>query len=186
MVVSLIEDLKVANSKLAIDTWNRERLWKIVRGLPLDSRISLLGVVPRPIEVIATTAEEIRVLLNFLALREHTTGDAGTGLLDLLPKLERNRLGPAIHALIEPGLPVAQTTATYLSRHPDPGFNAIVSQNLAARYTVLRGEFPDEPEQLFFALIRWVQSGKPDDLRFFWAAVGIVSHYFELCDIFES
>jgi hypothetical protein len=81
---------------------------------------------------------------------------------------------------------VAQTTANYLARHPDPGFSGIVSQSFAARYVELRGQFTDEPEQLFFSLIRWVQAGKPDDPRFFWAAVGIVSHYFELCDIFES
>lgn len=186
MVVSLIEDLKVAHPELTIDSWNRERLWMIVRNLPPEARSSLLGPIPRPGDVISTTAEEIRVLLAFLARTEHPAHDAGTSLLDLLPKLAHNRLGPDIHKLIEPGLLVAQTTAIYLAGHPDPGFSAIVSQSLASRYQELRGQFADEPEQLFFALIRWVQAGKPDDPRFFWAAVGIVSHYFELCDIFES
>lgn len=186
MVVSLIEDLKVARPDLTIDTWNRERLWTVVRNLTPEARNAILGPVPRPSDILSTTAEEIRVLLSFLARTVHPSPDAGTSLLDLLPKLAHNRLGPAIHSLIEPSLPVAQTTARYLSRHPDPGFSATVSQNLATRYRGLLGEYPDEPEQLFFALIRWVQAGRPDDLRFFWAAVGIVSHYFELCDIFES
>lgn len=186
MVVSLIEDMKDAHPGVAIDSWNREQLWRIVRRLTPEARNSVLGPVPRPSDVISTTAEEIRVLLAYLARNDHTIDDAGTSLLDLLPKLAHNQLGPSIHALIEPGLPVAQTTASYLTRHPDPGFSAIVSQCLAARYLELRGQFADEPEQLFFALIRWVQAGKPDDPRYFWAAVGIVSHYFELCDIFES
>mgnify|MGYP001478871018 CR=1 FL=1 len=186
MVVSLIENMKVAHPGLTIDTWNRERLWSIVRSLTPEARNAVLGPVPRPGDILSTTAEEIRVLLGFLARVEHSAQDAGTSLLDLLPKLAHNRLGPAIRDLIEPGLPVAQTTARYLSRHPDPGFSATVSQSLAERYRKLVGEYPDEPEQLFFALIRWVQAGKSDDLRFFWAAVGIVSHYFELCDIFES
>ena len=186
MVVSLIEDLKMAHPELTIDSWNRERLWHIVRSLTPEARNSLLGPVPRPGDVISTTAEEVRVLLNYLVRIDHPPQDAGTSLLDLLPKLAHNRLGPAIHSLIEPGLPVAQTTANYLARHPDPGFSGIVSQSFAARYVELRGQFTDEPEQLFFSLIRWVQAGKPDDPRFFWAAVGIVSHYFELCDIFES
>lgn len=186
MVVNLVEELKAAHPDLAIDTWNRSRLWNIVRSLPPDARNALLGPVPRPCDVIATTAEEIRVLLSFLARNDDPPPDSGTRLLDLLPKLDHNRLGPSIHALIEPGLPIARTTAGYLARHPDPAFSGEVSQSLAARYLELRGQFADEPEQLFFALIRWVQAGRPDDLRFFWAAVGIVSHYFELCDIFES
>lgn len=137
MVVSRIEELKNAHPDLVIETWNRETLWKIVRNLPFDSRSSLLGVVPQPGAVITTTAEEIRVLLAFLARREHPLLDAGTRLLDLLPKLERNRLGPAIHQLIEPSLPLAQITSNYLSRHPDPDFSAVVSQNLAGRYIEL-------------------------------------------------
>lgn len=186
MVVSLIEELKAAHPTLKIDSWNRERLWMIVRSLPPEARNSLLGPVPRPGDVISTTAEEIRVLLAFLARTDHTAHDAGTGLLDLLPKLAHNRLGPDIHKLIEPGLLVAKTTAIYLAGHPDPGFSAIISQSLASRYQELRNQFADEPDQLFFKLILWVQAGKPDDPRYFWAAVGIVSHYFELCDIFES
>ena len=186
MAVSLIEELKAAHPELTIDSWNRERLWSIVRSLTSEARNSLLGPVPRPGDVISTTAEEVRVLLAYLARTDHPPQDSGTSLLDLLPKLAHNRLGPTIHALIEPGLPVAQTTAIYLARHHDPEFSGLVSQSLAARYLEIRGHFADEPEQLFFSLIRWVQAGKPDDPRFFWAAVGIVSHYFELCDIFES
>ncbi len=186
MAVSLIEELKAAHSGLTIDSWNRERLWDIVRSLTPEARNSLLGPVPRPGDVISTTADEIRVLLAYLARADHPPLDSGTSLLDLLPKLAHNRLGQSIHRLIEPGLPVAQTTAIYLAGHPDPGFSGVISQSLAARYLVLRGQFADEPEQLFFSLIKWVQAGKPDDPRYFWAAVGIVSHYFELCDIFES
>lgn len=186
MVVSLIEDLKAAHPDLLIESWNRQRLWEIVRALPAESRCALLGPVPRPGDVMDTTAEEIRVLLGYLARAEHPASDAGTGLLDLRPKLQHNRLGPAIHALLETGLPVAQTTATYLSRHPDPAFSATVSQNLSTRYLDFRDHYPDEPDSVFFALIRWTQSGRPDDPRYFWAAVGIVCHYFELCDIFDS
>lgn len=186
MVVSLIEDLKMAHPELAIDSWNRERLWSIVRSLTSEARNSLLGPVPRPADVISTTADEIRVLLGHLVRKEHASFDAGTALLDLLPKLTHNHLGPSIHAFVERGLPVAKTTANYLSRHPDPDFSALVSRSLAARYLELRNQFEAQPEQLFFSLIGWVQSSNPNDPRFFWAAVGIVSHYFELCDIFES
>lgn len=186
MVVSLIEDLKIAYPGITIETWNREILWGIVRNLEPEARNAILGAVPRPSDVLSTTAEEVRVLLSYLARTEHPPQDAGIRLLDLMPKLAHNRLGHAIHALIEPGLPIAQTTATYLSRHPDPGFSSLVSQSLAARYVELRSEIVDDPEQQFFGLISWVQSAKPHDPHFFWAAVGIVAHYFELCDIFES
>ena len=52
--------------------------------------------------------EEVRVLLAYLVRIDHPPQDAGTTLLDLLPKLAHNRLGPTIHSLIEPGLPVAR------------------------------------------------------------------------------
>ena len=185
-VVSLIEDFRSEHKDITIDTWNHERLWQIVRSLSPEARSTILGAVPAVSDVTTTTAEEIRVLLGFLARQPHTPSDSGTQLLDLIPKLDLNQLGPATRSFIEVGLPVAHTVADYLSRHPDPGFSSIISQSLADRYQTLRSEHPDDPDQIFYSLIRWTQAGKPDDQHFFWAAVGIVAHYFELCDIFES
>lgn len=155
----------------------------------MADRNSLLEPVPALAAVVNTTAAEVQTLLNYVARIDQPIRDSGTNLLDLLPKLERNRLGPAIHGLVEPGLTVARVVADYIVRHPDPEFNAAISQSLANRYSQVATEHPDDPEQVFFVLIRWVQSGTPetaDHPRYFWAAVGIVSHYFELCDIFES
>jgi hypothetical protein len=185
-VVSLIEDLRSAHPDLTIDTWNHERLWQIVRNLSAEARSAILGAVPSVSEVITTTAEEIHVLLGYLARQQHTPSDSGTQLLDLIPKLDFNQLGVSTRGFIELGLPVAHTVADYLSRHPDPGFSSIISQSLAERYRTLRSEHPADSDHIFYSLIRWTQAGKPDDLHFFWAAVGIVAHYFELCDIFES
>ncbi len=185
-VVSLIEDLRIAHPNLSIETWNHERLWQIVRDLSSEARSAILGAVPSVSDVISTTAEEIRVLLGYLARQQYGPCDSGTQLLDLVPKLELNQLGTSTRSFIELGLPVAHTVADYLSRHPDPGFTSIISQSLADRYQALRSEHPSDPDQIFYLLIRWTQAGKPDDRHFFGAAVGIVAHYFELCDIFES
>lgn len=185
-VLSAIEDLRISHPSLSIDTWNHERLWQIVRELPLEARSALLGAVPSISDVTTTTAEEIRVLLGYLARQHHAPSDSGTQLLDLIPKLDLNQLGSSTRGLISLGLPVANTVANYLSHHPDPSFSSIISQSLADRYRILRSEHSIDSDQIFYSLIRWTQAGKPDDLRFFGAAVGIVAHYFELCDIFES
>lgn len=189
MVVSRIEELRAAHPDVTIHTWSREHLWRIVRDLPCADRNALLEPVPMVEDILRTTAAEIQVLLKYLAKTVRPSGDSTTSLLAILSKLELNQLGPDIRAFVEPGLMVASTVGLYLSHHPDPDFNRTVSESLAAKYAELATEHPNDSEQVFFALIRWVQNGEPgyaSQPRYFWGAVGIVSHYFELCDIFES
>ena len=101
-------------------------------------------------------------------------------------KLDKNKLNKRIQVLVRDAMPIAKIVEDYTNRHPDIEYSGIVAQVLSRKYySLLEGESKDA-NSMFFSLIDFVYSTREiDQDKFFWASVGIVSHYFELCDIFE-
>jgi hypothetical protein len=75
----------------------------------------------------------------------------------------------------------------YLARHPDPEYSGHAAQALIEEYQriVADGSVTD-PDQVFWGLVRYTASNDLSDHKGLWAALGIVTHYFELCDVFEK
>jgi hypothetical protein len=67
---------------------------------------------------------------------------------------------------------------------PDPAFSQGIAEDLAREYVRLAAS-TDNPDEVFGNLIDYVLGEHGLELKFFWAAAGIVAHYFELCDVFE-
>ncbi len=188
-IAATLADLQRNHPELRIESWGREDLWEIVKKLPLAHRETLFGVVPRINSVTESGVPEIQVLLKHLHRSGMTSVDSGTRLLDITEKISLNRLGPTIRAFLEPSFTLVGMVEQYLARHPDPEFNRGVSQALVLRYAELEAKHPDEPDRVFFGLILWIQAQAgvhEGDAALFWASTAIVSHYFELCDIFRS
>jgi hypothetical protein len=184
-VVAALADLKAAHPKLAIDHMGRAGLWSIVRGLSLADRESLLGIVPDLSAAPITTAVEIQVLMNYLG-RQPPTGEetASFDLTAIAEKLQRNRLSEAVRNMVMPSVPVAKLVHKFVTGMPDPGFSQAIAFELAGRYKELAAS-TDDPDVIFGSIIEHVLGAHHLEPKFFWAAVGIVTYYFELCDIFE-
>ena len=90
----------------------------------------------------------------------------------------------SVTSLARPALPVAKLVQRFVTSMPDPGFSAVVAAELAARYRELAAS-ADSSDVIFFGLVEYVLGEHPLEPKLFWAAVGIVTHYFELCDVFE-
>jgi hypothetical protein len=184
-VASALADVKIKNHDIEIGHMGRAGLWNIVKSLPPIDRVSLLGVVPDPSDVPITTAAEIQVLMNHLGV--HDSGLMDTDDLELtaiLDKLKKNGLSDAITKTIKPAMPVAKLVRDYVTNMPDPLFSQSIATDLGRRYTQLAASGGD-PNVIFSDLIEYVLGARRLELRFFWAAAGIVTYYFELCDIFE-
>lgn len=184
-VVGELATIKQKNASLTIDHMGREGLWNIVKGLPLADRESLLGIAPDLDEAPRTTAAEIQVLMGHLASNRSMASDTSDlDLTAIAEKLKRNNLSAVVSKTVMPAMPVAKLVREYVTSMPDPAFSQAIANDLATQYVQFAGGGAD-PDVIFGNLVEYVQGDRLGDLKFFWAAAGIVTHYFELCDIFE-
>ncbi len=183
--VAALAELKAANPGLEIASIGRDGLWRIVRDLALADREALLGVVPSQTDAPMTTAAEIQVLVKHLGCRGTASSDTvDLNLTAISEKLQRNRLSEAVTSMVRPAMPVARLVREFVTSMPDPGFSQTIAADLARRYRELAAS-TDDPDKIFGGLVEYVSGEHRAEPRYFWAAAGIIVHYFELCEIFE-
>jgi hypothetical protein len=184
-VVDELASFQAAHPGLDISHTGRAGLWDIVKRLPLVDRESLLGFVPDLNDAPITTAAELQVLMKHLGRRSPGMEDTvDLDLTAIADKLQRNRLSDAVTKTVKHAIPVARLVREYVTSMPDPAFSQAIAADLAGRYTSVVAS-TDDPDVIFGSLIEYVLGEHRLELKFFWAAAGIVTHYFELCDIFE-
>jgi len=184
-VVAAIVELKQTNPDIAIDDMDRADLWKIVQSLSTSDRESILGMAPNLNDAPNTSAIEIQVLMKHLGSRNFAPSDSAEfDLTAIVEKLKRNALSDAVTAFVRPAMPVANVVKEYVSSMPDPEFSEAIGADLAEKYNELTASTSD-PDAIFGNLVEYVLGSHHLEPKFFWAAAGIVTHYFELCDIFE-
>jgi hypothetical protein len=184
-VVALLADLKREHPELIIEDIGRAGLWNVVRNLSLADRESILGVVPDVSTAPITTAAEIQVLMRHLGSRGFVLSEATDfDLTAIAEKLQRNRLSAAVIGTVKPAMPVAKLVGEFVTNMPDPNFSQIIAVDLAEKYSQLAAS-TDEPDVIFGNLVEYALGAHQLEPKFFWAAAGIISYYFELCDIFE-
>ncbi len=184
-VIAVLEDLKSTHQSLQITDIGRAGLWDIVKDLPLADRQGLLGIVPGLSVAQVTTAIEIQILMKYLGRQTPIAEDpTNFDLTAIAEKLQRNRLSEAVTNMVMPSVPVAKLVHKFVTGMPDPGFSQTIASDLAAKYKELAAS-TDDPDVIFGSIVEYVLGEHHLEPRFFWAAVGIVTYYFELCDIFE-
>jgi hypothetical protein len=186
-LLACLLDLGERHPQLEIANWNREQLWRLVEGrLSEVQRASLLGPPPRADSAARTTAVEIQTVLNFLASQPiGPDPEDSFEITDLKPKLQKNRLSPQIETIAGRAIPIAREVERYLARSYDPQFSARVGSRLIGRYRELTMEgVTGDP--VFIDLIYFAMEERGRDETYFWGAAGIVTYYFEICDIFEK
>lgn len=185
-VAAKFAKLKQEYSTIEIVHMGRAGLWEIVKHLSAADRESLLGVVPDVKDVPATTAIEIQVLVKHLGHLEFQAKDfEGLELTAIADKLRRNSLSDHVTAIVRPSTPVAKLVREFVTRMPDPAFSQAIALDLKRKYTELAAKTND-PDTIFGGIVDYVLGEHRSEPKYFWAASGIVTHYFELCDIFEG
>jgi hypothetical protein len=185
-VLKALENVRKGKHGVSVDDWNREHLWNVVKAHSEEIRSELLGLAPlRPGSPSDTTPAEIKVLLNFLTARELTHDAVNLDLTDIAEKLKKNGLSDSVRALVTPALPVARIVQDYMARHPDPDYSGRAAQALVEEYQRLTDSSVTDSDEVFWKLIHYAAGDELNDPKRFWTALGIVSHYFQLCDIFQ-
>lgn len=168
-----------------IEVWPPQVLWRRCRFLPREELAGIIGSPPsdhpagmtylaRCVESLART----RLRADLDPLREVAFG-----------KIEHNGFGPDVAELITRFQAHTGHVRYYFS-YASPGEQAQVSENLLARYAGHRAVL-DSPDAVFHALCdelveeAFGRGGFPDREQQRSAALMVVTHFFETCQIFE-
>lgn len=185
-IVNLLQELREKREPPpTIENWGREALWDRVKTLGEPDRVTLFGPAPSLTSVIETSAGEVQTLLNYLVEQPIPDLDEDLGHVELAEKMDRNDFNDAVRLLIRAGFPVVKTVGYYVSNHPDMRFSQRVAVLLNERYEEFKATIGDDSSDVFTALVDSLADGHNAPAPEYWAAVGVVAHYFELCDIFE-
>lgn len=184
-VLKELLQIKKDNTKIIIEDWSREVLWQKVSQLSKELRESILEFSLELETASETTAAEVETLLTFLTKKEFNPLETDLELTNLQDKLDKNNLSNDIQVLVRHTIPIAKIVGDYTRNHPDTDYSGIVAKVLSDKYDSLVDEGVINADSIFFALVSLVSSNKMNQPKFFYASIGIVSHYFELCDIFE-
>jgi hypothetical protein len=181
-----LQSLCTENPTIGIEDWSPDRLWDEVKRLTSQQRAELLGAVPDVAAANRTTAVEVATVLNWLAEQpvQPAQTDEGFEQTALADKLSLNALSDGIASLVGRSLPIVREVERYVNGSVDGDFNRKVASRLVAEYE-RRSALNNSADAVFVELVDHVVGTPQPTQEQFWAAVGIVSHYFELCDIFK-
>lgn len=182
-VLNFVLELQKQHTEVIIETWNRPKLWNIVKELNLAHRNVLLGAIPSISDAPKVTSAEIEVLMNFMIEQGHVEKGNDMSLTGLSEKIGKNRLETMI-TTIQASVGVSKTVENYISRHPDTLYSSKVAGALVQKYKELVSVYGNNTEQIYWGLIRFVGRNL-EDHKMLWPAAGIITYYFQLCDIFD-
>jgi hypothetical protein len=87
--------------------------------------------------------------------------------------------------MVKPSIPVARLVHKFVTGMPEPAFSYAIAVYLKGKYVEL-ADSTDDPDVIFGGIVKYVLGEHHLEPKLFWAAAGIVTYYFELCDIFEK
>lgn len=127
---------------------------------------------------------ELEVLAKYLILSPASVCTTSSfSLLKIDEKIKKNSLQD-VQRYITMGLSSNLTIADYLNRHPDPSFAAKLTNIMAQKYHELKSNGLDSYE--IFAELWNFASGNNSDFSYKAAGLGILTYFFEKCEVFEK
>jgi hypothetical protein len=130
------------------------------------------------------TFAEIEVLAEYLASKtKHNSVEYDYNLLDIKDKIKRNQLSELERQIISYGLVGVKEIEDYFNQHPDQHFGDRVAIAMKELYNALSRDH-SKPSDIFIEL--WDEaSGHRYDFEYKAAGLGILTYFFEKCEVFE-
>lgn len=135
-------------------------------------------------ESVSYSFAELEVLAKYLMSSTATSkATSSYSLLKINEKIQKNSLQP-FKMYITMGLSSNSTIDDYLNKHPDPLFATQLTNIMASKYQDLKSQGLDN-EEIFSELWDFA-SGKKSDFSYKAAGLGILTYFFEKCEVFEK
>ena len=127
---------------------------------------------------------ELEVLAKYLMSSHAYSKDTPSyKLLKINDKIQKNAL-QSFKNYITMGLVSNLTIDEYMNKHPDPSFATQLTNIMSSQYQCLKSQGLDN-EEIFTELWDFA-SGKQSDFSYRAAGLGILTYFFEKCEVFEK
>jgi len=184
-IIRSIVDLSTELS-VPFGIWTRQEIIEIARHLDATDRAELFGRAPMPEDMIRrVTYANIGRALTFIR------ADAGRAPAEIIglpasveQKITFNLLPPAVRQFLMVGQTASERVRQYLLHHAEPHEADRMAEGFRQRYKALISEGAD-PGEAFQKLCVFAGGASMDPEREA-AALAIVTHFFSLCEIFET
>ncbi len=154
---------------------------KVFEMTPVDIQM-VLGPAPSTFAMQKVRFSDVEKLLQHLQTVEPPPG------VDLRPvpskKLEMNALSDDVAAFLRLGMIKSSFVAQYFASYPDPRYGDALAFQFKEKYIELR-ELGVDPDGIFWELRGYAGANDATSDREQAAALAILAHFFEECDIFE-
>lgn len=135
-------------------------------------------------ESVSYSCAELEVLAKYLMSSSVSIQNTPSySLLKIDEKIKKNSL-QGFQMFITMGLSSNSTIDNYLNKHPDPSFATQLTNIIAQKYQELKKQALDN-EDIFYELWNFA-SGNMDDFSYKAAGLGILTYFFEKCEVFEK
>ena len=127
---------------------------------------------------------ELEVLAKYLMSSSASAKNTPSySLLKIDEKIQKNSL-QTFQMYITMGLSNNSTIDDYLNKHPDPSFATRLTNIMAQKYQELKPQGLDTDE-IFYELWDYASGGQ-SDFAYKAAGLGILTYFFEKCEVFEK
>lgn len=181
-VLALLLSLSKQHNPLTATHWGYTELLAEFKALPPTDIASLLGPAPDRKDVVAVRLEDVKPLLEHIAIQPEPLVD------DVRPvpaaKLQYNQLSTAAAVLFTAGMTRAEIVKKYLRGLADQTRYDRVAAAFRQRYAELKAQgFP--PDDIFLGLQKFVAGDEIVSPTHQAATLAVLAFFFEACEIFE-
>ncbi|MFZ2455294.1 MAG: ABC-three component system protein [Candidatus Altiarchaeia archaeon] len=177
-----LSDLESKQDTVKTASWGLEEIRSEVFKLNHEQLCILFGSLPSMNGMQNVTFEKIKIVLDVVA-RKTPTPDA-----EIRPvpkdKIEINGLSGNVETLLMAGMKKSKLVDRFFETYHDPEYGDEVAKAFNDRYIELkRLDYP--PDVIFSELLDFA-GGRQGDPGNMCAALAVLAHFFEECDIFEE
>lgn len=137
---------------------------------------SLRAVMPE------ITFAELEVIVKYLVAVP--ISDSNITVIPPHEKIRRNNLSSEVGNLITTGMIQKKQVEKYLNENPDYNFSERLRAGFVKKYRELKSDSL-EGDALFYALLEFA-SNSSSDFKMQSAGLSVLTHFFEICEVFEQ
>lgn len=137
---------------------------------------SLRSVMPE------ITFSELEVIVKYLVAVP--ISDSNITVIPPHEKIRRNNLSSEVGNLITTGMIQKKQVEKYLNENPDYNFSERLRAGFVKKYKELKSDGLED-DSLFYALLEFA-SNNSSDFKMQSAGLSVLTHFFEICEVFEQ
>jgi hypothetical protein len=182
---TVLLQLKAANPKVTFWVWGINQLWDELSKLPAVVLSEAFGLPGTSRDLLDVDLADIQAVVKRLEALEYDL-QFTSPTLPSLRKLEFNGLSAAVQSALSGGRFIEPKVRKLIESSPtEVERGERIATAFRQRYVTLRGT-EDDPDRVFDLLAEYAGWAASNSVRGKTAVLGVLSYFFERCDIFDN